>query len=598
MTSFPNSPADNASGPAGDAARGPGEFTLDRYAEFKPARRSGGAGGAGGAGGGGNPAARGPQGRLFDRLPPHSLESEMALLGAMLLDPRVIGEVLPVVHSEGDFYSESHGKVFRALVDLYDKHQSVDLVQLNERLRDLQILDAIGGADYLVELANAVPAASNAPYYARIVADKARLRRLIDAAGKTLWEVYNSGDLGPEATREILDRAEQAVFEIAKEDERSDPQKLSDLLQREIDRIEASEGKGITGLPTGYRDLDELLMGLQAGELIIVAARPSMGKTALALNLAEQIAMGGVSASRGGAVNPTPVAFFSMEMSKAAVTQRLLSARAQVSGQHLRSGRKLEDVEFKRLIRACGELSSAPIYIDDTPNMSVMMLRSRARQMVRQHGVRCIMIDYLQLMSSPTQARESRQVEVSAISRGIKALARELDVPVVCLAQLNRASEQREGNRPRMADLRESGSIEQDADVVILLHREEYYHIQTPDWALENPDKVGVAELIIAKQRNGPTDVVKLKWESSTTRFSNYTGQTYDQGVPSYSPGSGGGGGFGGSGGHGGGNGEPPPFAFGPGPGGNGGGGNGAGPESGPTRSGPTGLPQSFDEDL
>lgn len=468
----------------------------------------------------------GKPGRMFERLPPNSPESEMALLGAMLLDPRVIGEVLPLVNSEADFYSDRHGQIFRALVDLYDQTSSVDLVQLNERLRDLKILDAVGGADYLVELANGVPAASNAQHYARIVADKARLRRLIDAAGRVLWDVYQSGETGPDATREIIDRAQQAVFEIGKPEDGSEPEQLAALLHREYQRIDHNDGKGFTGVPTGYRDLDQSLMGLQPGELVIVAARPSMGKTALALNLAERIALGSKAA--------LPVAFFSMEMSKTALAQRLISARARISGQDLRSGRKLQESEHLRIQDACRELSRAPIVIDDTPNMSVMALRSRARQLVRQYGARCIMIDYLQLMSSPAQARDNRQVEVAAISRGIKALARELDVPVVCLAQLNRASEQREGNRPRMADLRESGSIEQDADVVILLHREEYYHVQTPEWAVENQDKVGVAELIVAKQRNGPTGVVKLKWDANATRFDNYNGPEPDLSVPPY----------------------------------------------------------------
>jgi len=465
----------------------------------------------------GNDAGR-PLGKLFDREPPYSTEAEMSLIGSMLLDHTVIGDVMLLVRRPEDFHQPENGWIFRAILEIYDRHHSVDLVQLQERLREMGVYEQVGGAERLVELAEAVPAAANAPHYARIVAEKAKLRRLIDAAGKILYDAYHVGhDLGPEGAREVLDQAETAVFEIAEDEQSSEPQVLSKLLQEEIDRLEAADGKGFSGLPTGYVELDDMLRGLQNGELVIIAARPSMGKTALALNLAEQIALGGHAGFREDSAR-APIAVFSLEMSKSAVTQRLISARSGISSHNLRSG---SGVDFKRVIRACSELERAPIFIDDTPSLTVMTLRARARRLARQHGIKCIMIDYLQLLTSPAAARESRQVEVSTISRSIKALARELNVPIVCLAQLNRASEQREGNRPRMADLRESGSIEQDADVIVLLHREDYYHVQNPEWSMENPDKVGVAELIIAKQRNGPTGVVKLKWDASTTRFRN-----------------------------------------------------------------------------
>jgi hypothetical protein len=277
----------------------------------------------------------------------------------------------------------------------------------------------------------------------------------------------------------------------------------------------------MSGVATGYYDLDDKLRGLQPGELLVLAARPSMGKTALALNLAEQMACGGISSGQ----TPTKrvhVGIFSLEMSKQALVQRMLSARSGVQGQLLRGGTRMGDKNLRDLMMAADELKAAPIYIDDSPDLTVLNLRARARRMVAQHGVKAIMIDYLQLMSAPGAARESRQVEVSTISRGVKALARELKVPILCLSQLNRASESREGNRPRMSDLRESGSIEQDADVILLLHREEYYHVQDESWKQENPDKVGIAEIIIAKQRNGPTGVVKLYWDNNTTRFKNY----------------------------------------------------------------------------
>lgn len=462
--------------------------------------------------------------KLFDLLPPHSPEAEMALLGSMILDPRVIGDVLSMVTGPDDFYTEAHGAIFKVIVEVYDRHQSGDLVQIVETLRAANSLDAVGGPEYLVRLAETVPSAVNATHYARIVADRGRLRKLISSAGQIIYDAYHAGDLGPDGTREVLDKAEMAIFNIAERGETSDPQRLAEILEQELHRLEQLEGKGISGLSTGYTDLDAMLSGLQPSEMVIVAARPSMGKTALALNLAEQIALGG-----GGRGSSTvPVAVFSLEMSRAAIAQRLLSARSGVDSHKLRRGH-FTSSDFQRLFAACGELSDAPIYIDDTPNLTVLALRARARRMAAMHGIRCIMIDYLQLMTAPGAARESRQVEVSTISRGIKALARELNVPVVCLAQLNRGTELRDGNRPRMSDLRESGSIEQDADVVILLHREEYYHTQDPDWADANRDKVGLAELIIAKQRNGPTGIVKLTWDPSTTRFKNHAGDFSDR---------------------------------------------------------------------
>lgn len=534
-------------------------FDLSRY-EPGPGKGFSRRGG-GGPGGPGAEGAGRPLGKLFDREPPFSAEAEISLLGAMILDPNVIGDVMMVVRKAEDFYIQEHGWIYRAIVEVFDRHHSGDLVQIQERLRQMGVYEQVGGEAKLLELAEAVPAAVNAPFYAKIVADKAKLRRLIDAAGKILFDAYHvGGDMGPEGVREVIDVAETKIFEIAENDQVSEPQELKKLLQDEIDRLEAQDGKGFSGVPTGYAELDDMLRGLQPGELIIIAARPSMGKTALALNLAEQIALGGQAFVRED-IPRVPIAFFSLEMSKSAVTQRLISARSGISSHNLRSG---HGVDFRRVIQACGELEQAPIFIDDTPNMTVMTLRARARRLVRQQGIKCIMIDYLQLLTAPGAARESRQVEVSTISRGIKALARELDLPVVCLAQLNRASEQREGNRPRMADLRESGSIEQDADVIALLHREDYYHVQDENWAIENPDKVGIAEIIIAKQRNGPTGVVKLKWDASTTRFKNldqFSQEPVD--IDRYTGGGGGGGGGGprSSGPAPGYSGEAPPFA-------------------------------------
>ncbi|MFG0326370.1 MAG: replicative DNA helicase [Phycisphaerales bacterium JB037] len=507
-------------------------------AEFKPRGKRGGR----------TPVDQQELGRLFDKLPPHSLEAEMALLGSLILDPNGVMDVLSMVSSADQFYAAAHGRIFQTIVRVYDEHRSGDLVQLVDALRGAGVLEEVGGEEFLVRLADTVPSAANAVHYARIVADKARVRRLVRAAGEIVYDAYHAGELESEGVRELLDRAESAIFEVAQEDQTSDPQLLKHLLDLEIDRLEAIEGQGISGLPTGFDDLDKKLRGLQEGEMIIVAARPSMGKTALALNLAEQVALGGRTPGDRSGGAKVPVAIFSLEMSKGALVQRLLSARSGVEGTKFRDG-SLRDDDFQRVLAACNELSDAQLFIDDTPGLTVMQLRARARRLAAQHGVRAIMIDYLQLLTAPGAGRESRQVEVSAISRQVKALARELRVPIVCLSQLNRASEQREGNRPRMSDLRESGSIEQDADVVILLHREEYYHIGTPTWAEENPDKVGVAELIIAKQRNGPTGTVRLTWDSRTTRFKNHApddwgNDEFDAGGGPVSPG----GGFGGPG--------------------------------------------------
>ncbi|HBS29019.1 MAG TPA: replicative DNA helicase [Phycisphaerales bacterium] len=456
--------------------------------------------------------------KLFDRLPPASPEAEMSLLGSMILDPKVIGDVIAVVRTPDDFAGEAHAHIFDALVKTYDVHRSGDLVQLSQSLRDRGVLDDIGGPDYLLELAQAVPSAASAPHYARIVREKAQLRRLIEAAGRILYDAYHAGDPEQGAAREVLDRAEQAIFAVAEDTGSADLQTLERLLQDALNLLDANfqHGRTLTGLSTGFYDLDQMTNGLQAGEMVIVAARPSMGKTAFALNLAEQIAFGGSPHAESGP--RTPVGFFSMEMSRQSVAQRLMCAHSGVDSHKMRRNLLSHD-DFRRLAESCGKLSEAPVFIDDSPGLTVMLLRAKARRMVAQHGVKCVFIDYMQLMSAPGAARESRQAEVSAISRGLKALARELEVPIVCLAQLNRGAEQREGHRPRMADLRESGSIEQDADVIMLLHRESYYHQHDPEWLAENEDRVNDSEVIIAKQRNGPTGTVHLKWNAQITRF-------------------------------------------------------------------------------
>lgn len=474
---------------------------------------------------------------LFNRPPPASAEAEMSLLGALLIDPRAIGDIVIMIPTGGWFYDQRHGVIYDAMVQLSARHQGGDLVQLAEILRDKHVLDDVGGIDYLYKLASETISAAHAKYYAKIVREKHQLRELITAAGLTVHEAYHATDLGDDGAREVLDRAEGRIFKIAEHSIGMDIARLPALLQAELDRMMADEGKAITGVSTGFHDLDELTSGLQRGEMVVVAARPSMGKTALALNLAEQIAFGGSPHDDKGP--HTPVAVFSMEMSRQQLVQRLICARSGVDSHKMRRNMLNQD-EVGRVMQACGELNDAPIFIDDTPGLSVMALRAKARRLAAQFDIRCIVIDYLQLMSAPQAAKENRQQEVSAISRGVKALARELNLPVVCLAQLNRAAETREGHRPRMGDLRESGSIEQDADTIMLLHREDYYHVGDEEWLGENQDKVGVAELIIAKQRNGPTDTVKLSWDRTTTRFKNYT--TNQWAAPMGGAGGGGGG--------------------------------------------------------
>ncbi|MBC8523191.1 replicative DNA helicase [PVC group bacterium] len=445
-------------------------------------------------------------GQLLDGRQPNAVEAEASLLGSVLIDPSVLNDVQLVINGANDFFNKANGLIFDVMVELYNKHSTVDLVQLQQLSSDRNILEAVGGVDYLLEVANSVPSAASATHYARLVKEKSVIRQLIAAAGGILQDAYSM----PDEPQEVLNTAESRIFSIAQQSEQRHAESLEQLLNDAIEQIEKNEGRVITGVATGFTDLDEITSGFQPGEMIIVAARPSMGKTALALNIAENMVMSG-----------TPVGMFSLEMSRQQLVQRLLSSRAAVSGHKLRRN-MLSESDMQAIIRACDELMQSPFYIDDTPSLSIMQLRAKARRLKQSHDIGAVIIDYMQLMTSGKRA-ESRQQEVSEISRGIKALARELNVPVICLSQLNRAAEQREGHRPRLSDLRESGSIEQDADVVTMLHRETYYHINDPDWMAENEDKLSLAELIVAKQRNGPTAAIKLTWESNCTRFYDWT---------------------------------------------------------------------------
>ena len=447
--------------------------------------------------------------KLFDRLPPGAPEAEASLLGSLILagagDVHLIGDVLQIIAGPDDFERPVHQTLYQVIIDLYDRHRALDTVQIIQELRDRNVLEEIGGSDYVLQLAQSVPIAENAPYYAKQVRNTGKRRQLIRAAGGILKRAYES----TEDSDTLIDRAEQAIFKIAQERTGEEAEALIDLVQQAYELLDKrhEEGVTITGQPTGYHELDDMLSGLQKSEMIIIAARPSMGKTAFALNIAENIALNARQ----------PVAFFSLEMSKQQLAERLMSSRAGVDGQRMRRNMLNAD-EFRRLQEVVGESYDTPLFIDDTPGLSILELRAKSRRLANKHDIKAIFIDYLQLMSSA--GAESRQQEVSEISRGIKALARELSVPVIALSQLNRNPEGRADNKPLLSDLRESGSIEQDADVVMMLHREEYYH-KDEAWGLENPDKVGLAEVIIAKQRNGPTGIANLHFNGNTTRFEN-----------------------------------------------------------------------------
>lgn len=430
------------------------------------------------------------------RMPPQSVEAEVCVLGAMILDAQSADVAVQLVRPDY-FYRPAHQQIFTVLVDMSTAKQPVDLVSLREELTRRKLLDEVGGVSYLVALAEGVPNAANIEYYAKVVRDKALLRGLITATTDLCRDAYDSS----EPAETILDHAEKRIFELTQSQVSNSAVPLRDLILETFERLEKLDGSLVTGLSTGYYQFDELTSGLQAGEMIIIAARPSMGKTAIALNMAEHMAV----------EDGKPVLVFSLEMSKQSLAMRFLSSRARFSASQMRRG-MISPEDWTRLQMAADALEKAPLFIDDSAETTMLQIRARARRMKRQHDIQCIFIDYLQLIT-PAGNQESRQVQVSDISRQIKGLARELNVPVVTLSQLNRGPEDRIGHRPRMSDLRESGSIEQDADVVCLLHRPDYY---------EDDAEPNVAELIIAKQRNGPTDTVKLTFLRECTRFENY----------------------------------------------------------------------------
>ncbi len=433
----------------------------------------------------------------FQRVPPSSIEAEACVIGSMILHSPCVDSVVQILDAEA-FYRPAHGLLFQVLLELKDANSPIDLVTVKEELTRRKQLEQVGGIEYVVALVEGVPSAANAEYYAGIVRDKSLLRELIQAGTEIASEAYHTDD----NASEFLDQAEQRIFRVASKHIGAESSSLGSLLKETFEKLQELEGQLITGLPSGYDHLDEYTSGFQDNEMIILAARPSMGKTSMLLNIAENMAV----------AEKRPVGVFSLEMSKQQLTQRLLASYARFDLKQMRRG-SIPAEDWTRLQQAAGDLEPAPIYIDDSATLTIMQLRAKARRMYANHGIRCLFIDYLQLMSYSGSA-STRQEQISEISRGIKALARELEIPIITAAQLNRGPTDRTGHRPRMSDLRESGSIEQDADVVMLLHNEDYYHKGEEGYLSKN-----CTELIIEKQRNGPTGVVNFQFIPGFTRF-------------------------------------------------------------------------------
>jgi replicative DNA helicase len=443
---------------------------------------------------------RPPEGGGFDRSPPQDIAAEQCVLGGMLLSKDAIADVVEIL-KPGDFYRPAHATVFDAILDLYGRGEPADAITTAAALADAGGLARVGGAPYLHTLIASVPTAANAAYYARIVSERAVLRRLIEAGTRIVQLGFNSAGGGGRDVDDLVDLAQQAVYDVTERRVSEDFAILSDLLQPTLDEIEAVGASGgvMTGVPTGFSDLDRLLNGLHAGQLIIVAGRPGLGKSTAAMDFARSASVRHNYAS----------AIFSLEMSKVEIVMRLLSAEARVPLHVLRSG-QLSDDDWTKLARRMGEISEAPLFVDDTPNMNLMEIRAKARRLKQRNDLKLVVVDYLQLMSSPKRT-ESRQQEVAELSRGLKLLAKEIECPVIAVSQLNRGPEQRTDKRPQLSDLRESGSIEQDADVVILLHRDDYYDKESP--------RAGEADFIVAKHRNGPTDTITVAAQLHLSRF-------------------------------------------------------------------------------
>ena len=441
---------------------------------------------------------------LIKRVMPHSVEAEQSVVGAMLMDKDAITTASEII-SGNDFYQSAYGIIFDSMVELFNESKTVDLITLQERMKEKDVPAEVDSLEFVKDLVTAVPTSANVKYYAQIVADKSMMRKLI----KLNEEIANTCYAGKESLEAVLEKTEKAVFDLLQKRNTGEYVPIKQVVLNALDRIEkASKNKGtVTGIPTGFIDLDYKLSGLQPSDLVLVAARPSMGKTAFVLNIAQYMAF---KKDKG-------VAIFSLEMSKEQLVNRLFSLESQVDAQALRTG-NMKDSDWEKLIEGAGIIGKSNLIIDDTPGISVSELRSKCRKYKLEHGLDIVIIDYLQLMTgSVGKNSESRQQEISEISRSLKGLARELNVPVVALSQLSRAVESRPDKRPMLSDLRESGAIEQDADVVMFIYRDEYYN--------KDSEFKKQAEIIIAKQRNGPVGTVNLAWLGEYTKFANLSRQ-------------------------------------------------------------------------
>lgn len=435
---------------------------------------------------------------IIPRVPPQSTEAEQAVLGSMLLDKEVIPTVTEILKGD-DFYRDHHKEIYEIILDLSDVGQPVDLITVSDKLKLRGTLEAIGGLEYLTQIASNVPTTANVRHYAKIVEEKSILRKLIHAS----TEITNMGYEASEDISVIMERAEKNIFDILQKKNSKGFTHISNVLVSAFDRLEElyNNNGQVTGIPTGFIDLDMKTSGLQNSDLILIAARPAMGKTSFVLNVAQYAAIHGKK----------PVAIFSLEMSKEQLVNRMLASEVMVDSHKIRTG-KLEDDDWIKIARALGPFSEAPIYIDDTPGVSMTELRAKCRRLKIEKGIGMVVIDYLQLMQGRGK-NESRQQEISDISRSLKILAKELNVPVITLSQLSRAVESRQDHRPILSDLRESGAIEQDADIVMFLYREDYYDPET--------ERKNIADVIIAKHRNGSTGTVELRWFGEFTKFAN-----------------------------------------------------------------------------
>lgn len=436
---------------------------------------------------------------VIKRVLPHSIEAEQSVIGSMIMDKDAITTASEIITGE-DFYHNQYGMLYDAMIELYNEGKPVDLITLSDKLKEKDIPEELCSMEFIRELVSAVPTSANVKYYANIVKEKAVLRRLIKITDGISTECYQN----KEKLEVILEDAEKQIFNIVQTRSTGDFTSIKDVVIKSLESIEAAaKSKGsVTGIATGFYDLDYKTAGLQPSDLIIVAARPSMGKTAFVLNIAEHVAL----------KSNITTAIFSLEMSKDQLVKRLLAMNSKVDSQAIRSG-ELQDEDWLKLVESAGLIGKSSLYIDDTPSISVQELRSKCRKLKLEHNLGLVIIDYLQLMSGGSKKSESKQQEISEISRNLKAVAREINAPVIALSQLSRAVEQRPDKRPMMSDLRESGAIEQDADVIMFIYRDDYYNKDSED--------AGVSEIIIGKQRNGPTGTVKLAYLSQYTKFAN-----------------------------------------------------------------------------